>query len=136
MARMQSTLQRTANAITRRAVYLDIAKRSEEFGYTVADVALMVGRDRDTVTAWVERRRLQATRRHTGHPRDLWAITARALRTFVLEYPDEVNPGRVAASGGWHLLVDVLANAGHGAGEFGRKERREDMNAQQLEDDE
>lgn len=125
MATMQRHLHRHPRAIEAQAERQDLRKLDADFGYTVVAVARIVGRDPATVTKWCEAKRLAATRRHTEHPRDPWAVTAKALRVFVLECPEEVNPGRAAAGGCWHLLVDIIANQGHGAGEFGVKERRE-----------
>lgn len=87
--------------------------------YTAWAAAQVMGCDPKKVVRWVEAGKLQAKRVSDCGSRSPYRITHRALRTFLLTYPGEVDLRRVETNGFKETLFDLLANSGHGAGAFG-----------------
>ena len=81
-------------------------------GYSACSLATAFGVDSHKVTNWIRRKMLRATQRGTDRTEqqggDTFWITQKAVRDFVLVYPDEVDLRKVEK---WWFL-DLLTN-GH-----------------------
>jgi hypothetical protein len=98
-------LKRSTTAISLKAKRLGIRKFDE--GYTACSLSQALGVDSHKVSRWVELGLIKASRRHTAREADVYLITDRAVREFMLNYPTELDLRR--ADPVW--LVDVLGRA-------------------------
>lgn len=96
-------MRRSTTAIAVKSKRLGIRKFDE--GYTANSLAQALGIDSHKVARWVELGLIKASRRHTEREADMYLITDRALKDFMLAYPTELDLRRVDPV--W--LVDVLA---------------------------
>lgn len=116
-------LKKSRRAIEHRTAYLGLTKRSDEYGYTVQDIVEFLGTSWERVSAWINKGWLSASRRNSDRPRDFWLVTPLALRRFLLAHSEEIDLAKVQDAGGKQLLFDLLVSSGHGAGEFGDRDR-------------
>lgn len=111
LAAIATHLGRTKNAVTLRAQrHLGISKGYE--GYTLCGLCAALGCDHHKVERWLRAGWLRGTRRQSERtPQqggDMWLFTDGAVRAFVREHPQEVDPRRAD----WVWLVDVLTGQG------------------------
>jgi hypothetical protein len=95
-------LGRSTTAVAQKAKRLGIRKCGE--GYTFHSLAL--GVDDHKVAAWIDRGLLPASRRKTDRERDVYFISEKAVREFIVQHPLEIDLRK--ADGLW--LIDLLAN--------------------------
>jgi len=98
-------LRRSPTAIALKAKRLGLKKSGE--GYTAQSLAEALGIDGHKVARWVRLGLMKAARRQTEREADMYLITDRAVRDFLVRHPRELNLRR--ADPVW--LVDVLARA-------------------------
>ena len=100
--------QRSINAIHLKMKRLRIKQNLD--GYSVHALATAFGVDGHKITYWINRKMLMATRRGTARSEcqggDTYWITHKAVREFVLAYPDEIDLRKVER---WWFL-DVLTD--------------------------
>lgn len=86
----------TAVAVRRKALHLDSADPDH---YTAGALAQLMGVDGKTVTRWIEREGLPATRRGTARVKsqggDHWWISRRTLRTWIASHAQLVDLRKV-----------------------------------------
>ena len=101
---MSRHLGRSTADIRWRAKQLGVRQTGE--GYTGRGLAEALGCDEHKVLLWVEKGWLKGTKRQTGRAEhDIWYFSDRAVRSFVLKHPAEVDPRRFD----WLWLASVLA---------------------------
>jgi hypothetical protein len=111
-------LNRTKTAVRLRAKRLEINKTQQE-GYTMRGLCLGLGVSHHRVAQWLERGWLKGVRRQTERQwRDTWLFRDKAVKRFIKEHPEEIDPRRFD----WIWVVDLLTD---GLGELGAAERRE-----------
>lgn len=102
-------LGRTQTAVRLKAKRLGLSKSGE--GYTQRQLALGLGCDDHKVRRWVDAGWLRGSRRQTercdAQGGDMWYFSDAAVRAFVRDHPNEVDPRRAD----WVWLVDVLTNS-------------------------
>ena len=68
-------------------------------GYTMRELELCLGEDHHKIAGWIKngwlRDRLQGTRRHDGNRNDIHRIREKDILTFIRNYPQELNLGKV-----------------------------------------
>ena len=100
--------QRSINAIHLKMKRLRIKQNLD--GYSAHALATAFGVDGHKITYWINRKMLMATRRGTARSEfqggDTYWITHKAVREFVLAYPDEIDLRKVER---WWFL-DVLTD--------------------------
>jgi hypothetical protein len=99
---MAERLGRTQTAVKLKAKRLHLNKTQE--GYTMRGLCLGLGCDHHKVQRWMERGWLKGKRRQTERDRDIWYFSDKAIREFVKNHPQEVDPRRCD----WLWLVDLL----------------------------
>jgi DNA-binding transcriptional MerR regulator len=97
-------LGRSTTAVAQKAKRLGIRKCGE--GYTLHSLALAMGVDDHKVALWIDRGLLPASRRQTDRDRDVYFISEKAAREFIVEHPLEIDLRRADGLG----LIDLLAN--------------------------
>jgi hypothetical protein len=68
-------------------------------GYTMRELELCLGEDHHKIAGWIKngwlRDRLQGTKRHDGNRNDIHRIREKDILTFIRNYPQELNLGKV-----------------------------------------
>lgn len=107
VADIAKNLGRTKTAVKLKAKRLGINKTLQE-GYTMRSLCLGLGCDHHKVERWLEKGWLKGRRRGTERVErqggDVWLFTNAALRRFIADHPNEIDPRRAD----WLWLVDVL----------------------------
>jgi DNA-directed RNA polymerase specialized sigma24 family protein len=100
--------QRSITAIHSKLKRLRVKRNLE--GYSAKELADALGTDSHKVANWIRRGMLRATRRGTERTEaqggDFYWIAHRAVQTFVLRYPEEIDLHRVEK---WWFL-DLVTN--------------------------
>jgi hypothetical protein len=104
LAVLAKRLRRSITAVALKAKRLSIRKKDE--GYTARSLAQAFGVDDHKVIRWIEMGLLQASRRNSGRPRDMYFISDRAVKQFVTTYPTQFDLRRVEQV--W--FIDILAS--------------------------
>jgi len=102
---LAKNLKRSTTAIALKAKRQGIRKFDE--GYTASSLSQALGIDSHKVSQWIDMGLIKASRRHTQRENDMYLVTDRAVREFMLTYPTELDLRR--ADPVW--LVDVLGRA-------------------------
>jgi hypothetical protein len=97
-------LGRTKTAIRVRAKRMGVNKTNE--GYTMRGLEIALGLDHRKIIKMVEQGWLKGSRRQSERTAgDMWIFTHTAIRRFVTEHPEEIDPRRMD----WLWMVDLLA---------------------------
>lgn len=101
-------LGRTAVAVRLKAKRLGINKCHQE-GYTMRGLMEGLGiTNHHRVLLWIDKGWLKGHKRQTERTHDVWYFSDAAIRKFVKEHPNEIDPRRAD----WLWLVDVLVGLG------------------------
>lgn len=98
-------LGRTKTAVRLKAKRLGVNKTQE--GYTMRGLLMGLGMtSHHRVHYWIEKGWIKATRRQSERSEnvDIWLFTDGAIRDFIKNHPQEVDPRRAD----WLWLVDIL----------------------------
>jgi len=109
--------QRTLNAISGRVVALNGGW--QRGFYTANDLATLFAIEVHSVLAWIRTGKLKAKRVSGPSCQEqgvesMWAVTPKAVRTFMLEYPVAWDHRRLQKE----VLLDLLCGSDHGLGAF------------------
>jgi len=93
-------------------------------GYTMRELELCLGEDHHKIAGWIKngwlRDRLQGTRRHDGNRNDIHRIREKDILTFIRNYPQELNLGKVDQM--WFLDLLLLRGREVPAAKLPRKQ--------------
>lgn len=113
-------LGRTQTAVKLKAKRLGVNKCGQE-GYTMRGLCMGLGCSHHTVLKWLEKGWIKGRHRHTERANhDVWCFSDDAIRKFVKQHPQEVDPRRAD----WLWLVDILTGGlGELDTEYGESEQ-------------
>ena len=109
-------LNRSVNAVTVKARRLGLSRRSRDDWFTKREVAEICGVDHKKVQRWIDRGALKASYHNGRRPARLglamWHIELRDLRSFLLNYADELTGRNVDVQQiVWIVSADVKGTA-------------------------
>lgn len=109
-------LGRTKTAVKLKAKRLGLNKTQE--GYTMRGLCMGLGCDHHAVGRWLAKGWLKGQRRQTERLSvqggDTWLFTDQAIRAFITNHPQEIDPRRFD----WLWVLDILLSNQHGLGEI------------------
>jgi len=108
-ATIAKRLRRPESSVVNKLKRIGTSRRVRN-GYTMRDLELCFGEDHNKINQWIKngwlRDRLQGTRRHDGNGNDIHRIREKDILTFIRQYPQEINLGKVDQT--WFLDLVVL----------------------------
>ena len=114
MEQMKKSLKRDRATIYRKAHALRLFREYEGSGYTLADLKLLFGFDKNanaSIYTWIKKGWLKGRKIVTKFHTEQWEFSCKNIRDFVLAHPEQVNPKRFD----WIALANILAD-GEGIG--------------------
>ena len=108
-ATIAKRLRRPESSVVNKLKRIGTSRRVRN-GYTMRDLELCFGEDHNKINQWIKngwlRDRLQGTRRHDGNGNDIHRIREKDILTFIRQYPQEINLGKVDQT--WFLDLVLL----------------------------
>jgi hypothetical protein len=108
-ATIAKRLHRPESSVVNKLKRIGTSRRVRN-GYTMRELELCLGEDHHKITQWIKngwlQDRLQGTLRHDGNGNDIHRIRERDILTFIRNYPQEINLGKVDQT--WFLDLVLL----------------------------
>ena len=102
-------LHRPESSVVNKLKRMGTSRRVRN-GYTMRELELCLGEDHHKISQWIKngwlQDRLQGTRRHDGNGNDIHRIREKDILTFIRNYPQEINLGKVDQT--WFLDLVLL----------------------------
>src|SRR6266850_3731941 len=122
-ATIAKRLRRPESSVVNKLKRLGTSRRVRD-GYTMRELELCLGEDHHKIAGWIKngwlRDRLQGTRRHDGNRNDIHRIREKDILTFIRNYPQELNLGKVDQM--WFLDLLLLRGREVPAAKLPRKQ--------------
>jgi hypothetical protein len=110
LRRINGGIWRSPCAILLKAKRLHINKRSN--GLTMRMMEDILGQDHKTISTWIERGLLTATRKGTARTEiqggDMWHFEPKKVRDFIIANPEKVDLRRVEPVSFIHLVAGMM----------------------------
>jgi hypothetical protein len=122
-ATIAKRLHRPESSVVNKLKRMGTSRRVRN-GYTMRELELCLGEDHHKIAGWIKndwlRDRLQGTRRHDGNRNDIHRIREKDILTFIRNYPQELNLGKVDQM--WFLDLLLLRGREVPAAKLPRKQ--------------
>jgi hypothetical protein len=122
MRKLQKLIRKHSTSIKSKIAQLGLEREEKAEYYNASQLGDALGIKHDKVISWIKKGWLRATKRDTAFNHDVWQISLSAIRTFIFEHPNQLDPHRFD----WLWVVDVLAGD-IGMGELGPQRKGESV---------